>query len=165
MQWDWSLQVGWPMGCFSLQGFLRWLLSPSSVVSFRGLSSKLDGGMKDQLTPGGDGEEELSSTGGDCPCLLLKLVQRFYLPPAKTCCSILTLTQVSLTVHTLALPLGCFMPSATLSRAHVARAARSHARGKSRVSAPPSLSCSESPALGTAAEFQGKPGSGFLFLW
>lgn len=31
--------------CFSLQGFLRWLLSPSKVVSFHGLSRKLDGGI------------------------------------------------------------------------------------------------------------------------
>lgn len=53
--------------CFSLQGFLRWLLSPSKVVSFHGLSRKLDGGMKDQLAPGGDGAEELSSAGEDCP--------------------------------------------------------------------------------------------------
>lgn len=63
MQWQGTEEES----CFSPQGFLRWLLSLSEVVSFHGLSRKLDGGMKDQLAPGGDGEEELSSAGGDCP--------------------------------------------------------------------------------------------------
>ena len=63
----------------------------------------MDGRMKDQLSPQGEMEKRssavLEGTVPDCspgPDLLSWLAQRFDLPPAKTCCSVLTLPQVSL---------------------------------------------------------------------
>lgn len=116
-QWNWRLQVGWLLGCFSPQGFLRWLLSPSGVVSFHELSSKLGDGMKDQVEMEKRSSAVLEGTVPACSPGpdLLSLVQRFNLPPAKICCSVLTLPWVSLNAHSSALPLGCFMPSPTLS--------------------------------------------------